>query len=156
MKILIIDDEITALTKMKALLSAYGDCTMTTHAEQALRLFEAAIAEHTPFDLVFIDIQLSQTSGFAILESLIQLETQTNAGTSIKIMVTASGTKANLVKAYTRGCDGFLVKPVKRDVLAEKLLGLGITKAQETSNPEMSNQDAPDSATTSSEKVDDQ
>lgn len=130
MKILIIDDEITALTKMKALLHAYGDCTMTTHAEQALRLFEAATEEHAPFDLVFIDTQLSQASGFAILESLIQKETQADAATSIKIMVTASGTKANLVKAYTRGCDGFLVKPVKRDVLDEKLLGLGRTKIE--------------------------
>jgi CheY-like chemotaxis protein len=45
-------------------------------------------------------------------------------------MVTASGTKANLVKAYTRGCDGFLVKPVKRDVLEEKLLGLELTKIE--------------------------
>ena len=74
MKILIIDDEITALTKMKALLSAYGDCTVTTHADQALRLFEAAIEDHAPFDLVFIAIQLSRTSGFAILESLIQMD----------------------------------------------------------------------------------
>lgn len=130
MKILIIDDEITALTKMKALLSSYGDCTMTTHAEQALRLFEAAIEDKKPFDLVFIDIQLSQTSGFAILDSLIQMEIQSDAARSIKIMVTASGTKANLVKAYTKGCDGFLVKPVKRDVLEEKLLGLGLTKIE--------------------------
>ena len=130
MKILIIDDEITALTKMKALLSNYGDCTMTTHAEQALRLFEAAIEDKTPYDLVFIDIQLSQTSGFDILDSLIQMEIQSDAARSIKIMVTASGTKANLVKAYTKGCDGFLVKPVKRDVLEEKLLGLGLTKIE--------------------------
>lgn len=130
MKILIIDDEITALTKMKALMSAYGDCTMTTHAEQALRLFEAAIEQHSPFELVFIDIQLSQTSGFAILESLTQMETQADAATSIKIMITASGTKANLVKAYTGGCDGFLVKPVKRDVLEEKLHDLGLVKTE--------------------------
>lgn len=133
MKILIIDDEIAALTKMKALLSAYGDCTMTTHAEQALRLYEAAIKENKPFDLVFIDIQLSQASGFDTLDSLTQLEIQADVNASIKIMVTASGTKANLVKAYTRGCDGFLVKPVKRNVLEEKLSGLGLVKTEKPS-----------------------
>lgn len=131
MKILIIDDEITALTKMKALLSAYGDCTMTTHAAQALRLFEAAIEDDTPFNLVVIDIQLSQSSGFDILDSLTQLEIQADVKASIKIMVTASGTKANLVKAYTRGCDGFLVKPVKRDILEEKLRNLGLVKTEQ-------------------------
>jgi DNA-binding NarL/FixJ family response regulator len=131
MKILIIDDEITALTKMKALLTAYGDCTMTTHAEQAQQLFKAAIKNHTPFDLVFIDIQLSQSSGFDILDSLTQLESQADVKASIKIMVTASGTKANLVKAYTRGCDGFLVKPVKRDVLEEKMRDLGLVKTEQ-------------------------
>jgi len=131
MKILIIDDEITALTKMKALLSAHGDCTMTTHAEQALRLFEAAIEDDTPFNLVFIDIQLSQSSGFDILDSLTQLEIQADVNASVKIMVTASGTKANLVKAYTRECDGFLVKPVKRDILEEKLRNLGLVKTEQ-------------------------
>ena len=130
MKILILDDEIAALTKMKALFSAYGECTMTTSADQALRLFENALQSDAPFELVTIDIHLSQASGLDILESMSKLEVQSNASKSLKMMVTASGTKANLVKAYTNGCDGFLVKPVKRDVLEEKLRSLGLVKHQ--------------------------
>ena len=38
MKILIIDDEMAALTKMKVLLSAYGECVLSTNAGQAQQL----------------------------------------------------------------------------------------------------------------------
>ena len=136
MKILIIDDEIAALTKLKAILSDYGDCIMTTDADQGLRLFQTAIDSQSPFDLVLIDIQLAQASGLDLLAAMIDLEIQSEASHALKMMVSASGTKANLVKAFTRGCDGFLVKPVKRDVLIEKLGGLGIQPKQGTPNPQ--------------------
>jgi CheY-like chemotaxis protein len=42
-----------------------------------------------------------------------------------KIMVTTSGTKENLILATAKGCDGFIVKPVKRDTLKEKMAALG-------------------------------
>ena len=135
MKILIIDDEIAVLTKLKAILSDYGDCIMTTDADQGLRLFQTAIESQSPFELVLIDIQLAQASGLDLLAAMIDMEIQSKASHALKMMVSASGTKANLVKAFTRGCDGFLVKPVKRDVLIEKLGSLGIHKKQGVPDP---------------------
>ena len=64
MKILIIDDEITALTKLKVLLTAYGECTMSTKSEQALRLYENSIQKQAFFDLVLIDIHLSRPAAW--------------------------------------------------------------------------------------------
>ena len=130
MKILIIDDEITALTKLKVLLTAYGECTMSTKSEQALRLYENSIQKQAFFDLVLIDIHLSEASGLDILESFTQMEVEAEVPHAIKIVVTASGTKENLIKAYSKGCDGFLVKPVKRDTLDEKLQSFGFEKIQ--------------------------
>jgi DNA-binding response OmpR family regulator len=49
-------------------------------------------------------------------------------------MVTASGTKDNLIKAASSGCDGFMVKPVKKDTLEEKMAAWGFEKKPE---PEM-------------------
>jgi CheY-like chemotaxis protein len=43
-------------------------------------------------------------------------------------MVTASGTKTNLLKAATKGCNGFMVKPVKKDTLDGKMASLGFAK----------------------------
>ncbi|MDA8139483.1 MAG: response regulator [Desulfobacteraceae bacterium] len=128
MKILIIDDEMAALTKMKALLAPYGDCTLCTNAAQALQLCTKSIKAGVAFELITIDIQLGDANGNDLLEKINQLELQERAPAAKKLMVTASGTKENLVMAYSKGCNGFLVKPVKRDALEQKMLSLGYAK----------------------------
>ena len=128
MRILIIDDEITALTKLKVLLVGYGECVLNTKAELSVRLFQDAIDNQTPYDLVLIDIHLAEANGLDLLETLTRMETESEIPHSIKMMVTASGTKENLMKAYAKGCDGFLVKPIKRDVLDEKMQSFGFAK----------------------------
>ena len=125
MKILVIDDEMTALTKMKVLLSAYGACTMVTSGSQALQQCAKAIQNGQPFDLITFDIQLPETSGIDLLAAINKLETSRGIPASKKIMVTASGTRDNLIQATAKGCDGFIVKPVKRDTLKEKMAALG-------------------------------
>ena len=128
MKILIIDDEMAALTKMKVLLSTYGECTLSTNAGQALQLCSKAIKSGVPFELITIDIQLGDHNGHDLLEKINKLELQERVPAAKKIMATASGTKDNLMKAYSKGCDGFIVKPVKRDDLEQKMLSLGYVK----------------------------
>lgn len=127
MKILIIDDEITALTKMKLLLTAYGDCALATNANQAMQLCVKAIQSDAAFNLITIDIHLGDDNGHDLLERINQLEIREEVEAAKKIIVTASGTKKNLLKAYVNGCDGFLVKPVMRDALEQKLTALGVT-----------------------------
>lgn len=129
MRILIIDDEITALTKMKLLLAPYGECALATNAGQAMQVYVKAIKSGKPFDLITIDIQLGEANGHDLLERINQLEIGEGVAAAKKIIVTASGTKKNLLKAYLNGCDGFLVKPVKRDDLEQKLASLGMTSA---------------------------
>lgn len=128
MKILIVDDEMAALTKMKALLVPYGECTLCTNAAQALQMCSRAIRGGVPFELITIDIQLGEADGNQLLERINQLEVLEHTPAAKKLMVTASGTKENLVKAYSKGCDGFLVKPVKRDAMEQKMLSLGYAK----------------------------
>lgn len=125
MKMLIVDDEMAALTKMKTLLSAYGECTMVINGQHALQQCAKAIQSETPFDLITIDIELPEMNGIDLLAAINKLETSSNVPASKKLMVTASGTKDNLLKATIKGCDGFIVKPVKRDTLSEKMTSLG-------------------------------
>ena len=128
MKILIVDDEFTVLTKMEALFSGYGDCSVATNATQAIQLCAAALQEKAPFDLISIDIQLPETNGLDLLTAINKLEAQNQIQAAKKIMVTSSGTKDNLYKAFVKGCDGFIVKPVKRDTLDQKMASLGFSK----------------------------
>ena len=128
MKILIVDDEMAALTKMKVLLSAYGECTLSTQAGQALQLCAKAIQAGVPFELIPIDIQLGDASGHDLLHAIQTLEERERVTPAKKLMVTASGTRENLLKAHAKGCDGFIVKPAMRDALEQKMLAMGFDK----------------------------
>jgi two-component system chemotaxis response regulator CheY len=131
MKFLVIEDEMTALIKMKAMLNAYGDGTGVTNGYQALEQCAAAIRNGMPFDLITIDIGLPKISGLQVLQAINKLESENQVQASKKIMVTASGTKENLIKAASGGCNGFMVKPVKKDTLEEKMTALGFEKRPE-------------------------
>ena len=132
MKTLIVDDEITVLTKMKILLGPYGECVLATTAQQAIRLCSAAIQENKPFDLITIDIHLKEVSGLDLLAAINKIENQATLPLAKKLIVTSAGTKDNIIRAMVKGCDGFLLKPVRRDVLEEKLAGLGFEKPPQT------------------------
>ena len=136
MNFLVIEDEMTALIKMKAMLSAYGEGTGVTNGYQALEQCAAAIKNGTAFDLITIDIGLPKVSGLKVLQAINKLEDDHDVPASKKIMVTASGTKDNLVKAAASGCNGFLVKPVRKDTLDEKMTALGFAKKSEKSEAE--------------------
>lgn len=128
MKILIVDDEMAALTKMKVLLAPYGECTLSTQAGQALQLCAKAIKAGVPYELITIDIQLGDASGHDLLHAIQTMETRERVTPAKKLMVTASGTKENLLKAHAKGCDGFIVKPTLRDSLEQKMLAMGFAK----------------------------
>jgi two-component system chemotaxis response regulator CheY len=128
MNFLVIEDEMTALIKMKAMLSAYGEGTGVTNGYHALEQCAAAIKKGAPFDLIAIDIGLPKVNGLKVLQAINKLESDHHIPASKKIMVTASGTKDNLIKAASSGCDGFMVKPVRKDTLEGKMAALGFVK----------------------------
>lgn len=130
---MIVDDETAALNKMKILLSPYGECTLCSNAVQALLLYTRAIKEGQPFELVSIDIQLENRDGNELLDRMIQIEIKEGAPAAKKIIVTAVGTAENLVIAHAKGCDAFLVKPVKRDAMELKMASFGYAKKDASS-----------------------
>lgn len=128
MRILIIDDEMAALTKMKVLLKPYGECVLCTNVGQAQQICKDAMKKRAYFDLITIDIAIGDANGYDLLDQINQMELRELVPAAKKIMITASGTKDNLIKAHSQGCDGFLVKPVKQDAMVQKMASLGYEK----------------------------
>lgn len=124
-KILAIDDEFTALTKMQLILSEYGECEVATTATQSIDLIKSALANGMYFDLITIDIELPDIDGITLLSEILQEEKKYNRH-AVKLVVSAVSTATNVYRAAKSRCDGFLVKPVKREMLREKLVSLGI------------------------------
>lgn len=124
MRILAIDDEFAALKKMEVLLSEYGQCDAATNGQQARELYAQAIKEGEPYSLITIDIELPDTNGLELLKFFYTVETQNEKLSSKKIMISAHGNPDNVFDA-SKYCNGFITKPVKRDILFEKLDKMG-------------------------------
>ncbi|QEM14575.1 response regulator [Mucilaginibacter rubeus] len=103
MRVLIIDDERAARNEVRRLLAGYPDFEImgeAANADDALTI----IAQQNP-DLLFLDIQMPEKSGFDLLESLEQVPSV--------IFTTAYDQYA--VKAFEVSALDYLVKPIREE-----------------------------------------
>lgn len=131
MRILAIDDEFAALKKMELLLSEYGSCDAATNGQQARELYVQAIKNGNPYGLITLDIELPDANGIELLKYFSAIEGKSEKLASKKLIITAHGNPDNVMDA-SKYCDGFITKPVKRDLFTEKLNTLGIEPTPST------------------------
>ena len=121
MRILLIDDEPVALTKLELMLRTHvGPCDTAVSGIKATERFVRAIGENRPYDLVTIDIDLPDITGLDLLKRFSALETKNRVAPSKKIMVTAHSNADFVIQARSH-CDAYLVKPIRRAALLEKI-----------------------------------
>jgi CheY-like chemotaxis protein len=125
MKFLVVDDDFVTLSKLTAILGGLGVCEAATNGDQACALIDEACSSNAFFDAAIIDINLPCQSGWSVLQS-IRLKEQAAARECKKIIITSAGTQQNVVRSCMFRCDAFLVKPIRREVLLERLAKLGI------------------------------
>jgi PAS domain S-box-containing protein len=119
------DNEINALL-MRSLLTRLGHhAVITTNGEAALESWLAAKSAGTPYDLVLMDIQMPQLDGIETTRRIRGLE----AGRHTPILaLTANTLVEDRYACFEAGMDGFLIKPLDRDKLAEALAGLAASR----------------------------
>jgi two-component system, LytTR family, response regulator len=109
---LIVDDERLARAELRSLLIAHPSIDVA--AEAATVQAATSALTHTPFDVVFLDIQLGSRSGFEVLGAI-------QAATRI-VFVTAFD--AHAVRAFEVNALDYLLKPVHPDRLAASIARL--------------------------------
>ncbi|UXP33728.1 response regulator [Reichenbachiella agarivorans] len=113
MKAIIIDDERLARKELTSLLQTHSEIEIVaeaTNADEALELID----QHQP-DLIFLDIQMPEKSGFDLLAELDR--------TPLVVFTTAYDQYA--IKAFEVNAFDYLLKPIETDRLArvvQKLL----------------------------------
>ncbi len=120
MRILLIDDEPVALTKMQLMLTHVGVCDTAASGIEATEHFVKAIGANEPYDLIAIDIELPDITGIDLLDRFCLLERKNGMAPSKKIMVTAHSKVDYVVKARDK-CDAFIVKPLRKATLLAKV-----------------------------------
>jgi PAS domain S-box-containing protein len=118
------DNEINALL-MRALLTRLGHRTViATNGDAALDSWLAARSAGTPYDLVLMDIQMPQLDGIEVSKRIRACEVDAPGRRTPILALTANTLAEDRDACFEAGMDGFLVKPLDRDKLAEALAGL--------------------------------
>jgi PAS domain S-box-containing protein len=118
------DNEINSLL-MRSLLSRLGHhAVITTDGEEALESWLSAESAGAPYDLVLMDIQMPKLDGIETTKRIRAREAGQRVRRTPILALTANALVEDRYACFEAGMDGFLVKPLDREKLADALAGL--------------------------------
>jgi diguanylate cyclase (GGDEF)-like protein/PAS domain S-box-containing protein len=112
-RILVVDDDPSALLLMRAALTKTGFTVATAgHGEEGLALFR-----RQPCDMVMLDVEMPGLSGFEVCAQL-----RTEVGEEVPIvMVTGMDDLASIERAYESGATDFIAKPINWALIGHRV-----------------------------------
>ena len=129
MKCLIVEDDFPARKLLQVYLSDYGDCFVAANGREAVEAVRQALEEGQPYDMICLDIMMPEMDGHQALEAIRRIESEHGIagldGVKV-IMTTVLDNSENIMGAFRSGCDVYIVKPVRKERLLEKMEGLGL------------------------------
>lgn len=129
MKILVVDDDETNRKLLSSFLKKVGECETAVDGVDAVEKYKAAKKAGTPYHLVCLDIMMPNMNGQDVLHIIRDIEDSSEIPYSQRtkiIMTTALNDADNVMTAFGQQCDGYIVKPIKRDKLMETLEDAGV------------------------------
>lgn len=124
---LVVDDFPMNRMILHKYLSVLGTVHDADEGLSGVERFEQALRTGQAYDLVCLDINMPGINGFEVLSRMRDLEEEYSGAVTRKstiLMVSAHSGKEQIMLAIERS-DGFIVKPITRDVLYAKLIALG-------------------------------
>jgi CheY-like chemotaxis protein len=122
------DNEINALL-MRSLLTRLGHhAVIATNGEAALESWLAAKSAGAPYDLVLMDIQMPQLDGIETTRRIRSVEAGQPGRRTPILALTANTLVEDRYACFEAGMDGFLIKPLDREKLADALAGLAASR----------------------------
>lgn len=113
LSVLVAEDDETVRSYIKALLAKKcKELVFAVNGKEAVDLF----IEHNGFDVVLMDIKMPVMDGFSATIKIKQFDEN-----AFIIAQTAYVLEVDKQKALAAGCDGYLTKPLKKELLIEKI-----------------------------------
>lgn len=124
MKTLIVEDDFTSRLLLQQILKGYGALDVAVNGQEAVAAVRVAMDAGEPYDLVCLDIMMPEMDGQRALREIRALEESrtilSHEGAKI-FMITALDRVKDVSQAFYGLCDAYLVKPVEKAQLLEKL-----------------------------------
>ena len=128
MRALIVDDDTIGSRVLAKFLSPYGQCDLVTDGLEAINAFVLASTEKRPYDVVFLDIMMPEVNGIDVLKAIRGLEEERGiaADKGVKVIMTTAMNDADVIlESFSARCDGYIVKPIRKEQLFEEIRNLG-------------------------------
>ncbi|TWR26840.1 response regulator [Mucilaginibacter achroorhodeus] len=109
LQVLIIDDERNAREEVKKLIAIYPELVLMGEAKNAVEAKELIEAKNP--DLIFLDIQMPEKSGFELLESLV----------TVPQVIFTTAYDQYAVKAFEFSAIDYLMKPIREGRFAKAM-----------------------------------
>lgn len=115
------DNEINALL-IRSLLTKLGhEAVICTNGRETLESWIAAETAGTRYDVVLMDVQMPELSGIEATRMIRTRESERGLSRTKILALTANALVEDRYACFEAGMDGFLVKPLDRDKLAQAL-----------------------------------
>lgn len=124
LKVLIVDDENLALSRLKRLLNDNNIFDITEFNDPLLALREIS---KTKFDLAFLDISMPNISGLELAEILININPKT-------YIVFQTAYEEFALDAFKKGGIGYLLKPISNEDIKKVLEKINLFKEEKTTS----------------------
>lgn len=125
MMFLLVDDDERVNLLISKKLEAFGKCVMASNGEEALDLFTQQLESESPFDAVFMDIQMPGMDGHEVVGKMREIEKNKGVEelkTFKLIMVSAHSDTKNVCKSFFHGyADAFVAKSDIKERLIDEL-----------------------------------
>ena len=128
MKILIAGTDDTSRVNLKRLFAAYGPSHTAITGRQALEAYRFAKRQDQPYDLICLDLLMSEMNGHEVLTTIRGMESRMDVPQAERVKVVLTATKddpESILSAFRPDCEGYLVQPVDRGTLREVMDSLG-------------------------------
>lgn len=115
MKVLLIDDHPLILAALKTVIEGMGEHVQVVGADSAAAARQALQA-HQDFNLVLLDLQLGDASGFDVLD-----EFRAAYPALPVVIISASDRASDVIRAIDQGAMGFVPKRAETELLSQAL-----------------------------------
>ena len=114
MKSLIVDSDPADCKLLQEILADFGECQTLDTGNAAVAAVEKAMEAGAPFELITLEVVLSDMDGTEALFEIRDMEEEWGIGEEEKaviVMVTAIVDRNTIPTAFSAGCDDYVVKP---------------------------------------------